>query len=63
MLMKERTTSSNLSAEQFITQIKETHVIAQSNLTKVADNMKWFYDRHASESIKYSVGDKIFLNG
>ena len=58
-----RTASSNLSAEEFATHIKEVHSLAQTNLTRAAEDMKRFYDRHAGEEVEYQPGDKVFLDG
>ena len=58
-----RTSSSNLSAEDFAKHIKQIHEMTQENLTKAAADMKRFYDRHAGQEIEFNPGDKVFLDG
>ena len=58
-----RTSSPNLSAEDFAKHIKETHALAQANLIKAAEDMKRFHDRHAGEEMVYEAGSKVFLDG
>ena len=58
-----RTSSANLSAEEFAKHIKDVHVTAQANLTKAAADMKRFYDKHADQETEFKAGDKVFLDG
>ena len=58
-----RTSSANLSAEEFAKHIKDVHVTAQANLTKAAADMKRFYDKHADQEAQFKAGDKVFLDG
>ncbi|KAL5504680.1 hypothetical protein ACEPAH_7343 [Sanghuangporus vaninii] len=58
-----RTSSSNMSAEEFAKHVKGIHELAQANLVKANEDMKRFYDRHAGKSMEYEVGSKVFLDG
>ena len=57
------TASANLPAEEFTTHMKDVHLAAAQNLQKAAEDMKRFHDRHASEPLQLSKGDKVFLDG
>ncbi|KAL5498599.1 hypothetical protein ACEPAH_1953 [Sanghuangporus vaninii] len=58
-----RTTSSNLSAEEFAKHVKEIHEQAQANLVQANEDMKRFHDRHSGRSEEYVTGQKVFLDG
>lgn len=58
-----QTSLSNLSAEEFARHIKEVYSLAKVNLTQVAEDMKWYYNRAAGESWEYAVGEKVFRKG
>ncbi|KAL5513317.1 hypothetical protein ACEPAH_3716 [Sanghuangporus vaninii] len=58
-----RTSSSNMSAEEFAKHVKGIHELAQANLVKANEDMKCFYDRHAGKSMEYEAGSKVFLDG
>ncbi|KAL5512939.1 hypothetical protein ACEPAH_3337 [Sanghuangporus vaninii] len=58
-----RTSSSNMSAEEFAKYVKGIHELAQANLVKANEDMKRFYDRHAGKSMEYEAGSKVFLDG
>ncbi|KAL5498856.1 hypothetical protein ACEPAH_1374 [Sanghuangporus vaninii] len=58
-----RTSSSNMSAEEFAKHVKGIHELAQANLVKANEDMKRFYDRHAGKSMEYEAGSKVFLDG
>ncbi|THH01893.1 hypothetical protein EW145_g6834 [Phellinidium pouzarii] len=57
------TSSANLTAEDFAKHVKDIHALAQANLTKMAADMKWFYDWHAGQQIEFEPGAKVFLDG
>ena len=58
-----RTSSANITAEDFAKHMKNVHAQAQTNLNKAAEDMKRFYDRHASEELQFEPGQKVFLDG
>ncbi|KAL5512271.1 hypothetical protein ACEPAG_3556 [Sanghuangporus baumii] len=58
-----RTSSSNMSAEEFAKHVKGIHELAQANLVKANEDMKRFYDRHAGKLMEYETGSKVFLDG
>ncbi|KAL5501130.1 hypothetical protein ACEPAH_9517 [Sanghuangporus vaninii] len=58
-----RTSSSNMSAEEFAKHVKGIHELVQANLVKANEDMKHFYDRHTGKSMEYEAGSKVFLDG
>ncbi|KAL5495976.1 hypothetical protein ACEPAH_3208 [Sanghuangporus vaninii] len=53
-----RTSSSNMSAEEFAKHVKGIHELAQANLVKANEDMKRFYDRHAGKSMEYETDEE-----
>ena len=58
-----KTSSANLSAEDFAKHIKDVHEQTRKNLVRAAEEMKRYHDRHASPTTQYETGDKVFLDG
>ena len=58
-----KTSLANLSTEDFAKYIKNIHEQTQKNLVRVAEEMKWYHDRHASPMMQYKADNKVFLDG
>ena len=58
-----RTTSPNLSTEEFATELKGVHDQAKEHLQKANDTMKKAHDQRAGNVVQYEAGDKVMLDG
>src|SRR5258705_1773065 len=50
------------SVETFVSQLTRVREDATSALTKAADDMKRYYDKHRGDTPKFVIGDKVWLD-
>jgi len=50
------------SVEKFVDAMKRTREDAESALKRAADDMKKYYDRKCSKTLKYTLGEKVWLD-
>ena len=56
-------TSKNLTAKQFASNMKKIRDKVGSALKKAAEDMSRYYDKKRSNSIEYNPGDRVWLKG